>query len=156
LQTRILVMRHAEKPDDPNDPDLTQAGLQRAESLAAFIPTRFGTPDFIFATSFSKHRARPFETVKPLSKATGVPIDTTYADQDYGALAQTLRSDARYHGKLIVVCWHHGNIPNLLHALKVSDGQYPDPWDRNVFNLVLQVILDAGATPTVTPVTEPF
>lgn len=39
---------------------------------------------FIFATSISKHSARPYETVKPLSNATGIPIDAIYADQDYG------------------------------------------------------------------------
>ena len=30
---RLLVMRHAEKSDDPNDPDLTPAGQARAKAL---------------------------------------------------------------------------------------------------------------------------
>jgi phosphohistidine phosphatase SixA len=153
MTTQILVMRHAEKPDDPTDPDLTPAGQQRATTLATFIPKRFGTPDFIFAASISKNSARPYETVKPLSKATGIPIDATYADQDYGALAQALRSERRYQDKLIIVCWHHGNIPNLLHALKALDGQYPDPWDRNVFNLILLTKFDGDTPATVTAVT---
>jgi broad specificity phosphatase PhoE len=80
MTTRILVMRHAEKSDDPTDPELTPAGRHRAESLATYIPNQFGRPDFIFAASISKHSARPYETIKPLSKAIGVPIDATYAD----------------------------------------------------------------------------
>jgi hypothetical protein len=92
---------------------------------------------------------------KPLSKATNVPIDPSYADQEYAVLAQALREE-KYQGKLIVVCWHHGNIPNLLHAIQAPDGQYPDPWKRDVFNLILRVILDGSPIPAVSPITEPF
>jgi hypothetical protein len=156
MPNSILVMRHAEKSDDPNDPDLTPTGLQRAGELATFIPQKFGKPDYLFAASISRHSARPYETVKPLSKATGVPIDATYADQDYGALAEALLDGAKFQAKLVVVCWHHGNIPNLLHALKAPDGQYPDPWNRTVFNLILQATFSQGGIPSVAEITEPF
>jgi hypothetical protein len=59
---KLLVMRHAEKSDDPNDPHLTPPGLLRAEGLATFIPQEFGKPDYLFAASISKHSARPYET----------------------------------------------------------------------------------------------
>jgi phosphohistidine phosphatase SixA len=156
VPTQILIMRHAEKPDDPTDPDLTAAGMNRANMLAAYIPRTFGTPNFIFAASVSKNSARPFETVEPLSKAIGVPIDTTFADQDYGALAKTVRDDQKFVDRLTVMCWHHGNIPNMLHALQVPDGQYPDPWDREVFNLILKVTLESNTAPTITQTSEPF
>src|SRR3977135_4277449 len=42
--SRILLMRHAEKPDDPGDPDLTEAGRARAAALARYIPATFGKP----------------------------------------------------------------------------------------------------------------
>jgi hypothetical protein len=54
----------------------------------------------------------------------GLRIDESFADQDYGALAQELRTNAKYNGALIVVCWHHGNIPNMMHALKSNSGNY--------------------------------
>ena len=44
---RLLVMRHAEKSDDPDDPDLTPAGQARAKALPAYIQATFGKPDFI-------------------------------------------------------------------------------------------------------------
>jgi len=119
---RVLLMRHAEKSADPLDPDLSPKGRERADRLVTYIPDTFHTPDFIFATALSKHSRRPFETVAPLAKATGVPIDATFADQDYGALAHELASDPRFSGKLILVCWHHGNIPSLAHALKATSG----------------------------------
>jgi phosphohistidine phosphatase SixA len=153
---RILVMRHAEKPGDPMDPDLSDAGKRRAELLAAYIPQQFGRPDFLFAPALSKHSARPIQTLTPLSKAIGVPIDATTADQDYRALAQDLTSQPQYSGKLALVCWHHGNIPSLMIALGAPPRSFPDPWDPTVFNLILQADFAASAAPKVMQVIEPF
>jgi phosphohistidine phosphatase SixA len=152
----ILIMRHAEKPDDTADPDLTQAGHARAGTLASWLPATFGKPEFLFASSVSKRSRRPIETLQPLAARCGLSIDDSYADQDYGALAHDLRKNAAYDGALVVVCWHHGNIPNMMHALKAADRDYPDPWDRDVFNLILRVDLHDAGAPRVTLVTEPF
>src|SRR6202140_458140 len=131
---RILLMRHAEKTGDPMDPHLSQDGYARAAQLADFIPATFGIPQFLIATSISKRSVRPIETLKPLSTKIGVSVDATYADQDYGAVASQLLSEPRYAdaGALIVVCWHHGNIPSMAHALRAKLGSYPDPWDADV------------------------
>jgi phosphohistidine phosphatase SixA len=156
MATSILIMRHAEKSDDPLNRDLTDKGRQRATALATFIPERFGPVHFIFATSDSLHSARPRESVEPLSQATGIAIDARYADQDYGALAHELRSNPAYTDKTIVLCWHHGNIPNLMHSLGARDGEYPYPWGRYVFDLILHTTFDGAAAPTVVAVQEPF
>ncbi|HKR46637.1 MAG TPA: hypothetical protein VJU59_44425 [Paraburkholderia sp.] len=113
----VLVMRHAEKPADPLDPNLSDAGYNRAEELALYIPKTFESPDCIFAAAISKHSARPYETVEPLARKIGKPIDATFADQDYSALAQTLLSSRQYADRKVLVCWHHGNIPSLLRML---------------------------------------
>jgi hypothetical protein len=111
--------------------------------------------NFLFATAASKHSRRPIETLKPLARRCDLKIDKTFADQDYGALALVLREKHKYRGALIVVCWHHGNIPPLAHALNAKARDYPNPWNRDVFNLILQFNL-AGAVPTVKRVNEPF
>lgn len=153
---QILLMRHAEKPDDPTDPGLSEQGIARAKQLADYIPNNFGQPDFIFAAALSKHSARSYETVKPLSLKIGITIDATNADQDYSALASKLLSDSRYSQKRIVICWHHGNIPFLAHALMAKAGDYPDPWNPAVFNLMLHFEYASEIAPTVVSVTEPF
>jgi hypothetical protein len=84
-----------------------------------------------------------------------VPIDSTFADQDYGALAQALLAAPGYAGKRIVVCWHHGNIPSLMHALGCAAGGYADPWPGDVFNRILKLEPANGAV-AVTTITEPF
>jgi broad specificity phosphatase PhoE len=152
---RILLMRHAEKSDDPLDPDLSPAGQDRAKKLVRYIPATFGKPDFLIATAFSKHSHRPFETLEPLSKDCGVSIDASFADQDYGALAHEIDSNQRFNDKLVIICWHHGNIPSLAHALKANPGDYPDPWLPSVFNLILQFTYAKGGM-NVIRVTEPF
>jgi broad specificity phosphatase PhoE len=151
----ILVMRHAEKMADPADPDLSSAGEERAAELAKYIPATFGDLDFLFAAAISKHSARPYETVKPLSKLTGLPIDSTIADQDYGFLADQLLSDANFADKRILICWHHGNIPSFMYALGAPKESYPNPWDSQVFNEILKIEY-SSPDPAVTRIVEPF
>ena len=142
---RILLMRHAEKTGDPMDPHLSQDGCARAAKLADFIPATFGIPQFLIATSISKHSVRPIETLEPLSTKIGISVDAPYADQDYSALASQ-----------IVVCWHHGNIPSMAHALRAKLGSYPNPWDADVFNQILVLSYMDDAEPKITTLTEPF
>ena len=155
---RILLMRHAEKTADPMDPHLSSDGYARAVKLAEYIPGAFGVPQFLFATSISKHSVRPIETIEPLSAKIGVAIDSTYADQDYAALASRLLSEQCFTDapSPIVVCWHHGNIPSMARALRANAGSYPDPWDAQVFNHILVLSYSSGDAPQVTTLTEPF
>jgi len=153
----ILLFRHAEKPTGGLDPNLSAAGHERAEKLAGYIPATFGRPDFIIATANSKHSSRPFQTVQPLSLATGLTIDATIKDADFGARAQSLLGDTQYAGKLVVLCWHHGTIPDLAAALNAPKSTYPEPWDADVFNLIIKLDYQAGnPVPTVTQISEPF
>lgn len=155
LPSLLLVMRHAEKPADPRDPNLTPAGKARAEQLADYIPNHVARPDFIFAAAVSAHSARSVQTMTPLSDATGISIDSTFADQDYSAIAADILTGAAFADKTGVMCWHHGNIPSLMAALGAPPGTYPDPWDPAVFNLILAVDF-ANDTVVVRQIVEPF
>jgi hypothetical protein len=113
-------------------------------------------PDYLFASALSKHSARPIETITPLSEKIGVPIDSTITGQDYPVLAEEILNADKYEGRLVLVCWHHGNIPGLALALGGSGTNIPNPWNPIVFNLILNLRYDGGATPVVTPIVEPF
>ena len=156
MATSLLVLRHGEKSGDPLDPHLTPAGVERAKKLADFIPGVLGVPSFIYAAANSLHSRRSFETVKPLSEATGVPIDASFVDQDYGALALQVRSDEKFKDTVGVVCWHHGNIPSLMNSLGGVAGQYPNPWPFNVFNWILIAEFGTGSAVSITQITQPF
>jgi hypothetical protein len=154
----ILVMRHAEKSGDLLDPNLTDQGRERANALVDYIPNAFGSvPKFLFASAVSTHSRRPIETLEPVAARFDLSIDSTYADQDYGALAHHLRHSGQFDDVLSVVRWHYGNIPSLMHALKADANDYPDSWERDIFNLILRVTLpEGGHSRIVTEVTEPF
>jgi phosphohistidine phosphatase SixA len=152
----LLVMRHAEKLGDDDDPHLDPAGLARAQKLVAYIPSAFGTPDAIIAAADSHRSVRPRETVTPLAQLVHLPVLTPYADSQFAELAAKLRNPSAFAQKLIVVCWHHSEIPQLMEALGAPAGSYPPKWDHNVFNLILKTELSADDTVSVTQILEPF
>lgn len=101
---------------------------------------RFLTPGFLFATQKSKHSNRPVETITPLSVATGLTINSSYPDAGYADLAKAVLG-GQYAGKVVLICWHHGEIPDLATALGVSK---PPSWKGSVFDLVWQITYTKG------------
>ena len=83
---------------------------------------------------------RSYLTMKPLCDAIAVPLDSSTPTKDYQGLAATpLLSDDIYAAKLVVACWPHGELPALVTALRARQGDYPDPWESSVFDLILQL-----------------
>jgi hypothetical protein len=115
------------------------------QSLSGAGP-RFATPDFIFATSDSKHSTRPRATATPTAVALGVPFDcTSYSDsrKDIERLAARVTTESQYEGKFILICWHHGTMQELANQLGVQDAP---PWNgHNVFDRVW--VIDYSKTP---------
>jgi len=141
----ILVIRHAEKPDGGDG--LSPMGKQRAglyvnyfqDYAIDFRPLKI---DYIFAAADSSESRRPRLTVTPLAGALGVAIDDRFKDKQFAKLAAEIHS--RPHGRHILICWHHGEIPQLLRAL----GANPDTlipgakWPERVFGWVIQLRYD--------------
>jgi hypothetical protein len=149
-------MRHAEKLRDDDDPHLDPAGFMRAQKLVTYIPETFGAPDATIAAADSHHSVRPRETVTPLADSIPLPVLTPYADAQFTELAAKLLDPNAFPQKLIVVCWHHGELPQLMAALGAPADSYPQSWDPEVFNLILETELGADGSVSVTPVVEPF
>jgi phosphohistidine phosphatase SixA len=158
----IYVMRHAEKPTDDKDSYLSTAGHARAEKLATWFPNEVAFPDHIFASTPTIHSQRPYQTVAPVAEKIGYLtnmrylIDMRFADDEYDKLAELICHDPQYAGKIVVVCWHHGRIPHLTHALGAAPDEYPDRWDDKVFNLILKVEYCTKGNPRVTSIDMPF
>jgi hypothetical protein len=142
----VLLIRHAEKLTDGRI-DLAPAGFARAKDLPqlflpeknvsnAGTPPKFPRPDALFATHQSKHSNRPFETLEPLSQALNLPINTDFEDDDYAGLAKLLLS-GKYAGKVVLVAWHHGKLPQLAAALGIDP--QPAPWPATQFDRVWRI-----------------
>jgi hypothetical protein len=136
----VFIIRHAEKPGD-KDPNLSPIGFKRADLIPTlFLPQpgstkhpRLPRPDYLFATAPSKHSNRPIETITPLSKTLNLHINEDFADAEAGPLAKEILS-GKYAGKVVLIAWHHGEIPHVAEAFGVTNA--PHHWDENVFDQI--------------------
>jgi hypothetical protein len=87
----------------------------------------------LFAAAPSKHSNRPIETITPLSQALKLRINTSYEDRETTPVANEILS-GKYAGKVVLISWHHGEIPHLAKALGADDA--PKRWDDTVFDQV--------------------
>ena len=149
LPAEIILIRHADEPDDPNDPHLSPAGVRRAEQLVPFVTTdpamtRFGLPVALFATRTTKHgnALRTQETVAPLAQALKLPVQTPFLAQDFAALANRVLTDPGYAGKTVLICWNHEEIPQLAKALGVRPE--PPKWKATVYARVYIIRYQGG------------
>src|SRR5258708_34369978 len=82
--TRVILIRHAEKIIDPNDPDvdLSPAGQARARELVDI----FGDSNInaIYAAQYKRTQ----ETVKPLADKLGIPVSVVNSKRTEDRLAQ--------------------------------------------------------------------
>ena len=145
----IILIRHAEKPENSDNPHLSKAGVKRAQALVSFITrdaqmTSLGRPVAIFATQTTKddNGQRTQETVAPLAAALRMSVQTPYHGKDYAELAKLILSTFKYSGKTVVVCWNHETIPELAAALGVTP--MPPKWRGSVFDTVYVISYKNG------------
>jgi hypothetical protein len=69
-------------------------------------------------------------------------IDTRFGNNESTELATNLR--ATQQGKIILICWRHGNIPALLHALGVRPKNFlpHGKWPDRVYDWVILLSYD--------------
>jgi hypothetical protein len=141
----ILLIRHAEKLTNGNK-DLSSAGFDRAGLLPkAFSPAgeRPGLPipQVLFAARISSHSNRSVQTITPLAEALHLPIDERFSDHDYLALAAALLS-GKYAGKVVLIAWHRGRIPQLAAALGAKPPY--DPWPEQQYDRIWRIDYSNG------------
>jgi len=114
--TTVILVRHAEKKIEPNnpDPDLSAEGLERAQEIARM----FGEAgvNAIYATQFKRTQ----QTVKPLTDRTGVPISLLDANQT-DELVKCIQTELR--GKTVFIAGHNNTVPAIVSTL--SGDTYP-------------------------------
>ncbi len=112
--TRIVLVRHAEKASDGENPPLTEPGVRRAALLARML-SEAGV-DAIYTTDLE----RATQTARPLSKLTGIaPVELTIrptATAHAHALAEILKSP-KHRGEVVVCVEHSDTIPTILEDL---------------------------------------
>jgi phosphohistidine phosphatase SixA len=133
--TTVILVRHAEKkiePDNP-DPDLAPAGVERAQRIAR----EFGNAGInaIFATQYKRTQ----QTVKPLSDRIGVPVTLVDAKQP-DELVKRIQTSLR--GQTIFFAGHNDSVPAI--ASTLSGEKFPVIPDAEYDNLYIVTIYRFG------------
>ncbi len=146
---QVVVLRHAEKPEDPEALHLSPRGEERAKALVAFFTkdekvTRFGKPVALYATRMTRRGRgqRPRETLLPTSRELGVAVQTPYESEHYEQLARDILRNPHYKDKTVVICWVHEYLPELAAAL----GVHPEPpkWKSSVYDKAYIISYSGG------------
>src|SRR5438067_10527996 len=121
----VLIIRHAEDADSGNG--ISPRGQERAEAYKDYfknftVETKLREPSLVFAATDSKKRHRPHLTVEPFAKAANLKIDTRFGNNQSAELAADLR--ANQHKKVILICWRHPYVPDLLRALGANPERF--------------------------------
>lgn len=107
----VVLVRHAEKTDESEDPELSDAGKERAKELAQLLG--HSSPTRLIATEYRRTK----DTLAPLAEATGLTVEVRPAP-DVDGLASEIASAEP--GSVIVVCGHSNTLPALAQRLGAS------------------------------------
>ncbi|HEY8051258.1 MAG TPA: hypothetical protein VIE42_00440 [Steroidobacteraceae bacterium] len=153
--TKVMVIRHAEKPPGNGKPhgvdadgarddsSLTVRGWQRAGALAGlfapsnsiFVSALLAKPSTIFAANPSGGSNRPLQTIKPLLKKSGAElVDTFTKGQEAELAAEILRRRG-----VVLVSWQHERICEIATQLTASnppEPRFPAAWPDERFDVV--------------------
>jgi hypothetical protein len=151
--TKIMLIRHAEKPDDAgavlgidesgraSPHQLSVRGWQRAGALVRFFaplgqsrPAGIETPSAIFACKplNGSCSVRPFSTVWPLAAALQIPVNHEIGKNDEPAFLHAVSGTSG----AVLVCWPHEPIPSLVRGLAGDLPGVPVKWPGKRFDLV--------------------
>jgi hypothetical protein len=159
----VLVIRHAEKPEEPVDekhgPGLTAAGdkdkhsliirgWQRAGAWAALfgqgVNSDYPRPDVVYAADPGKtsdaddtNSKRPFETIRPLCKRLQITPVTKYGVGDEPAMVGEV---LKQKGTVLISWEHKMIIKSIIHEIvkPQSVPNLPPHWDGTRFDVVLR------------------
>ncbi|UNK50467.1 histidine phosphatase family protein [Lysobacter sp. S4-A87] len=121
--TTFILVRHAEKvPDGSKDPELTPAGLARADALAvrlADVPL-----DAVYSTDFRRTR----QTAAPTARGHGLQVISYDAKEPAADFSSRLKRE--HSGQTVLVVGHSNTVPGIAAALcsctvaEMSEAEY--------------------------------
>ena len=141
----VLIIRHAE--DGGPGHALAPHGQDRAEAYKNYflnftVDSKRLEPNVVFVAKDSKQSHRPRLTVEPFAKAARLQIDGRFGNKQSADLVADLR--ANQQGKVILICWRHPYVPDLLRALgaRPEDLLPRGKWPGSVYDWVILLSFD--------------
>lgn len=133
--TTVILVRHAEKIIDPNNPDvnLSPAGQSRAQELVRMFAD--GGINAIYATQYKRTQ----ETAKPLADKLGLPVNVVNSKGTTDLLAKI---QGEHSGQTVFVVGHNSTVPEIILALGGS--KYPTIPESEYDNLFVVTVYRTG------------
>ena len=145
---KIMLIRHAEKPDGGGGPGLmpngaenpralTLAGWKRANALVGLFNPPDGAlprpplakPVSLFASG--SESLRPKQTIAPLAAALNLSVRTFLKGQEVELVAAVKRAEDP-----VLISWQHEAIPDIASLIRGGADGVPPRWPGHVFDLV--------------------
>jgi len=134
--TTVILVRHAEKNIEPNnpDPDLSPAGMARSQELVRILGG--AGVNAIYATQYKRTQ----QTAKPLADNLQLTVNLVDAKKTQ-ELINSIRTNNR--GQTILVVGHSNTVPEIVTAL--GGGSVPEIPDGDYDNMFIVSIYKAGS-----------
>jgi len=158
--TKIMVMRHAEKPAKDGAPygvtldgerhkeSLQPRGWQRAGALAnLFAPMNghiqhgsLAKPQFLYASKPLRRKGsrRPIETITPLAEKLAIRINSHYERSDVEGVLEEVFSCRG----VVLMCWQREYIPQIAAHILGTERGVPGLWPEDRFDVIWVFDLD--------------
>ena len=161
--TKILLIRHAEKPDkdapsfgvtrkgDRSKESLEVRGWQRAGALTHLLAPPDGhfqhaelaKPQFLYASKPVKRGGsrRPFETITPLAEKLRIKINSDYRRYDFVAMLD----EVFLRPGVVLICWQREFIPRIASFIMDHQRIVPPDWPEDRYDMFWIFDLDRSS-----------
>ncbi len=151
--TKIMLVRHAEKPDKVSTYGVTRNGKQSKESLEVRGWQRAGAlanllapdnshfqngglarPQFLFASKPLKRKGsrRPIETITPLAEKLRIDINSKFQRNDTEKMIEKVFSCKG----VVLICWQQEYLPEIAALILGNGKRVPEDWPEDRFDMV--------------------
>jgi hypothetical protein len=163
---KIMLIRHAEKPNGDGGPGLmpngvenpralTLTGWKRANALAGLFNPPDGAlprpplakPRSVFASG--SESLRPKQTIAPVAAALNLSIRTFLKGQEVELVAAVKKAEDP-----ILISWQHEAIPDIASLILGGTDGIPPRWPGQVYDLVWVLDLQPSGAWSLTQVPQ--
>jgi broad specificity phosphatase PhoE len=163
---KIMLIRHAEKPNGDGGPGLmpngvenpralTLTGWKRANALVGLFNPADGAsprpplakPRSLFASG--SESLRPKQTISPLATALNLSVRSFLKGQEPQLVAAVRAAEDP-----VLISWQHQAIPEIANLIRGSSEGVPPKWPSNRFDLVWVFDLQASGDWSFTQIPE--
>ena len=138
--TTVILVRHAEKNIEPNnpDPDLSPAGQARAQELVRIFSA--AGVNAIYATQYKRTQ----QTVKPLADSLGLTAGIFDSKRTPDLVKEILTA---HRGQTVFVAGHNNTVPEIVGAL--GGGNFPVIPENEFDNMFIVSVYKSGQAKVV-------